>query len=113
MKHQVCQKKISTPLYMGRSVLFASLLVANTLFSSAAAQDIYTPVGLDQFTAVNDATLSQIQGQGLHYQLPTDVLPLSIILWDEGGKGQNQGQDHGKPKHSVDVIVSKKIGTQQ
>lgn len=112
MKTQVCKNNIHTKP-SGRGLLFASLLVASTTFSNAVAQDAQDFQGLSSLPAINDSELRQIQGQGIHQRIPAEALELGIILWDEGGKGHDQGPTHGKPKQSVDVIVRNNIGTKQ
>lgn len=112
MKTQVC--KNNTHIKPSRrGLLFASLLVASTTFSNAVAQDAQDPQGLGNLSAIDDIELSQIQGQGIHQHIPAEALQLGIILWDEGGKGHDQGPTQGKPKQSVDVIVRNNIGTKQ
>lgn len=112
MKTQVCKNSIhSKPTRCG--VLFASLLVASTFIGNVAAQEVHAPLSLGSLPTVSDAELSQIQGQGIHQRIPTENLELGIILWDEGGKGHDQGQSHGKPRPGVDVIVRNNIGTQK
>ena len=112
MNTQVCNEN-THPTPTWRGVLFASLLVASTFIGDVKAQEADITWGLTSLPTISDSELSQIQGQGIHQRIPSESLELGIILWDEGGKGHDQGQSHGKPRQGADVIVKNNIGTQK
>lgn len=107
MKTQVC-KHISTFRLRRIGLLFASLLVASTFSTGATAQDD----ALASFPALGNSALESIRGQGIHQRIPSQALPLAVILWDETGSGDKKGQSHDKPRQSADVIVRNNIGKQ-